>query len=147
VAQGYVGEVITNRQDITSFTGSSNTWENVTSIPLTKGNFIVSGQFHSAIASVTTHTDFEGAISGYTTTTTTDQLISLNQVNGVAPSTSAQDGNYTIPCVPVRCDGTNIYIAGFTVTGTTLYLKARVGWSGGTGKPARGGTITAIRIA
>lgn len=145
IGAGYVGQIITSTISTNASYTASATWENITSIPLTAGNFMVSGCVSQAFGPTSSAANLQLAISGYSGTTTTDHTKTLNTVFGLATGSSAADSTLTLPSFSVRCDGTNIYIGAFTVVGTTLYLKSQCTYTGTA--TVRAGSITAVRIA
>lgn len=142
-AAGDVGQIITSTAASTTYT-ATNTFENVTSIALTAGNFYVTGQLANAFNNSTAPTALRLFISGYSGNTNTDILSGFN-VFGTTPATSNNSDQFLAVSIPVRCDGTNLYIGAFTIVGTTLYLKSAVNYTGTA--PTRSGTLTAYRTA
>lgn len=143
VAAGYVGEVKSSTTTTAVYSASS-TFENVTSLPMTAGTWWVSGALTQEFNNSTTPTNLNLYISGYTGNSTSDQTIPLNNVRAAATQTNSSDQTLTL-MVPVRCDGTNLYIGSYTIVGTTLYLKSLITYSGTA--PKRYGSIVAVRVA
>jgi len=145
VLEGDVGEVKTSTVSTFAAYTASGTFENITTIPLTAGSWSVGGNIEQAFNNSTSPANLQLAISGYSGGTQTDHVKTLNLLQGIATQTNSS--NAALSCAPflVRCNGSNIYIGGLTIAGTTLYLKSACTYTGTA--PQRTGTITAIRIA
>lgn len=147
---GYLGDTLQVYQSsMQTLTGqASSTYINVptVSLSLSTGIYLVSARVAIRLNTSTGVTDCSVAVSAYSGNTTTDQVTELNtvQLNGI-PTTNL-DACEDISPFLVRCDGTNIYNGGVTITGTTLYLKVRAAGLASGVQQARG-RITAFRIA
>ena len=144
IAAGYVGEIKTSTSPQVVYSAPA-TWENLATLTMTAGLWLVSGMIQNSYNSSSSGADLQLAISGYSSTTVTDHTVFLNWWQGVAAPTNASDYSLTAMPVFVRSDGTNLYIGSSTIAGQTLYLKSRVTYTGTAHK--RAGTITAARIA
>lgn len=128
-ATGNVGEVVTSSVGLTNFATTAN-YADLTSISLTKGNWIISA---SVDQRGSTPTNIEFGISTTTGNSTTGLSYGQNRFGLLTASTSSDNsgslgGYYVQP----------------TAT-TTYYLKYVATYS--TGTPQMAGTITAIRVS
>lgn len=144
ISAGDVGQILNSNVSTVANYSASATYENVTTLSMTAGNWFVCGSVYNSLNGASAVSSALIAISGYSGNTTTDHVLAHNVLIGLAP-TSANDLSVSIPGLSVRCDGANLYIGGFTIVGTTLYLKARITYTGG--PVQRAGSITAVRIA
>lgn len=126
---GFVGEIISS--SVTSFVNAAatGTFGNITSISLTAGDWVITGQIQTALSGATM-TRSQGAISVNSGNTTTDQVNGINNLDiSVPTATSNVGGNIT-------------YRLKLAST-TTIFLKASATYSSGT--PKYLGSIFAAR--
>lgn len=128
---GYVGEYVSAVAGNAN-TGATGVWTNITSISLTAGDWLVSGQANGGINGATA-TAFNIAVSINSGNTVTDQVSGDNQMTGMVP-TGAQDCAITIASYRLSLSGT-----------TTVYIKQAWTYSAGTPR-TEGSRIGAVRI-
>lgn len=130
-AAGYIGEYVESVDSSFGNITTNNTWENLTSISLTAGDWDVDG-FIAFQLNGATATQMQGAISVNSGTTTTDHVYPSNVGRVTAPTASA-DSMISIPGYRISVSGT-----------TTVYLKVLGTFSAG--NPQAAGSIRARRV-
>ncbi|NBO27602.1 MAG: hypothetical protein EBU96_12595, partial [Actinobacteria bacterium] len=150
IGSGYVGEVKSSVISTwTNLPGSAQYFD-AANITLTPGVWLVTAKLMFLRNSATfSGTYVSDAIVGFSTTTG-------NSGTGLVEGYSSVDASNYIPvlfgAIPIttassliRCDSSNCYVAGNTLTGTTLYLKGYLSiYTAGT--PQYKGAIEAIRL-
>lgn len=131
-AAGNVGEYVTAAIAVGSAiaAGTTTQYKTITSISLTAGDWIVSGQV-STILSAATATAAMAAISLFANNTVTDQVDGVNQLAG-GPPTANYNNTITISNYRISLAST-----------TTVYLKCAQTFAVGT--PTMFGSINAVR--
>jgi hypothetical protein len=109
-----------------------NTWTDVTSLALPAGIWDVTGYIVNQAFAIVGGSVGSSALSLFSGTTVTDQVLMDNQMSGPVPVANADNVNMTIPGWRV------------VTTGATVYLKTRMDASSGT-TSARG-RIIAVRV-
>jgi len=132
VAASKIGEVlISGPTTVTAL--AVNQFNNVASLALTAGNWLITVNIAHAAFSITGGTSSEGAVSAFSGNTTTDHVSGDNQMDGPSPPASNQDTNMCLT-----------WIKNVSST-TTIYAKSKVNATSGTS--ASRAKITARRIA
>lgn len=132
-AAGVVGEYISSvGTGLSSFSGSTGVWTNITSISLTAGDWDVESMVTWSQNGGSAITRNQTAVSVNSGTTTTDQVIGINQVDGSVP-TAAYNVSQPIPRYRLSLSTT-----------TTVYLKGNSSFS--VAQPQIGFSITARRV-
>lgn len=129
---GYVGESVRSLETTDTAAGTTTEFKDYTSISLTAGDWLVSGLLRWSLAGAT-QTVAGMAISINSNNTTTDHVLSDNDVRGLPP-TSATSIVFTIPNYRLSLSAT-----------TTVYLKGVATFSAGTPEMVDG-RISAVRI-
>lgn len=146
IAVGNLGQVQVSTASTLAVYTASNTWENITSIVLTAGTYLVSANLVQSWNNGTTQSILEMAISGYSAGTTTDHVLTFNFLSGKPAVNNSDNVAMSMAGVTVRCDGTNNYVGSGAATGsTTLYLKSRITYTGTA--PQRAASMTVTRIS
>lgn len=117
---GNVGQYIVATQAAGNV-GSSGTYGNITNIALTAGDWDVTGIFVLVVNGAVISGDWLVALSIYSGNTTTDHVLGDNNLESTVPITGQATASVTISAWRVSLTGN-----------TTIYAKARTGFSGAT---------------
>jgi hypothetical protein len=129
---GNYGEVLTaGPTTVTAL--AVNQFNNVTSLALTAGSWLITVNIAHTAFAITGGTSSEGAVSTFSGNTTTDHVSGDNQMDGPSPPASNQDTNMCLT-----------WVKNISST-TTIYAKSKVNASSGTS--ASRAKITARRLA
>lgn len=129
---GRLGEVISSFQGSTNFVGSTGQYDDVTSIALTAGDWMISGVV-TVVINAATITAFQGGIGTVTGNDGTGLATGDTAFDSLPPTVASNTTSIVIPPYEVRL-----------AAGATRYLKVNVVFSAGT--PKKAGRITAVRI-
>jgi len=131
-AAGYVGEIVTST--VTTFANitTTATFQNITSISLTAGHWIVAGAGAFTLNGATGAAQVQVVISQFTGNTTTDHAYGDNLFRQTGP-TANTDPSVTIPNYEIKLSGS-----------ATVYLKGVTNFTAG--NPQFAGRITATRL-
>ncbi len=116
---GWVGEEIRSASAATVVISTTNTWQDITSISLTAGDWDVTGLLRFTDPGATITAQAQGVISLNSGNTTTDHVLGDNQLTQRIP-TSTEGSSITISEYRISLSST-----------TTVYLKALISFSAG----------------
>lgn len=132
-AAGYVGEVISSTVSTPTNDGGNDVWSDLTSISLTAGHWMVSGQMDFILGSGVAITQHNIGISTTSGNSATGLTVGDTRLLTV-PATTLTDTSCTLTAIEAKLTGTTIY-----------YLKNKTEETSGNSQMR--GRITAVRIS